>query len=239
MASRYFFETRDERIERMHRDNPGRPIELCTAVVDGIWDKRRELVNSRIPERFADASIEDLGYMAKEVVDAVYEMFEEPSKNDKVGLVFCGPSGSGKTHTAYAVMHMLGERNPEMIAFMTSYAQAFSALKNEFVSGSYEEMGSVWDKLNNDSGMYDGLLLVDDVSSQKLTDFEIDKLMMFLEKRINSYMPFLLTTNVKPEDFKSVFGERLTSRLFGYCNIIEFEERDKRLETSLPETPHE
>jgi DNA replication protein DnaC len=91
-------------------------------------------------------------------------------------------------------------------------------------------MGSTWDKLNNDSGMYDGLLLVDDLSSQKLTDFEIDKIMMFLERRLNSYMPFLITTNVKTDDFKSVFGERLASRLFGYSTIVEFEERDKRLE---------
>ena len=78
--------------------------------------------------------------------------------------------------------------------------------------------------------MYDGLLLLDDVSSQKLTDFEADKMMMFLERRLNSYMPFLLTTNVKPEDFKAVFGERLASRLLGYCTIVAFEERDLRIE---------
>lgn len=232
MASKYYFETRDERIERMHRDNPGRPIELCVAVVDGIWDKKRELINSRIPDRFTEASISDLGYKTEKIVDAVREMFEPPAKNDKVGIVFCGPAGSGKTHAAYAVIRMLSEVNPEMVAFMTTYAEAFSSLKSEFASGAYEEMGSTWDRLNNDSGMYDGLLLLDDVSSQKLTDFEVDKLMMFLERRFNSYMPFILTTNVKQEDFKSVFGERIASRLFGYCRIIEFEEKDKRLENN-------
>lgn len=233
MASKYYFETRDERIERMYRDNPGRPIQLCTAVVDGIWDKKRELIDSKIPERFADASIADLGYLTKPIVDSVQEMFEPPEKNDKVGVIFCGPAGSGKTHAAYAVMNMLKEKNPEMIAHMTSYSVAMSSLKNEFAHDSYEEMGSTWDKLNNDSGMYDGLLLIDDLSSQKLTDFEIDKIMMFLERRLNSYMPFLITTNVKMDDFKSVFGERLASRLFGYATIVEFEERDKRLEGKI------
>ena len=100
-------------------------------------------------------------------------------------------------------------------------------------------MGSVWDKLTNSSGMYDGLLMIDDISSKNLTDFEIDKLMMFLEKRINSYMPFLLTTNIKQEEMKAVFGERLASRLFGYCEVIEFQERDKRLESKIPKTPNE
>lgn len=231
MASKYIFETRDERIERMHRDNPGRPIELCTAVVDGIWDKKRELVVSKIPDRFINADISDFGYLSEEIIDGVKSIFEPPSKNDKVGLIFYGPAGSGKTHAAYAVINMINKSNPEMIAFMTTYSQAFSSLKSEFANGSCDEMGSVWDKLNNDSGMYDGLLLLDDVSSQKLTDFEVDKLMMFLERRLNSYMPFIFTTNVKPRDFKAVFGERLASRLFGYCEMVEFEDRDKRLET--------
>ena len=233
MASKYYFETRDERIERMFRDNPGRPIQLCTAVVDGIWDKTRELIDSRIPERFEDASIEDLGYLSDQVVESVKEVFASPDKNDKVGIVFCGPAGSGKTHAAYAVVNMIKEKNPEMIAFMAGYPSAMSSLKNEYANGSYEEMGSMWDRLTNESGMYDGLLVVDDLSSQKLTDFEIDKIMMFLEKRLNSYMPFLITTNVKMEDFKEVFGERLASRLLGYCTVVEFEERDKRLEKKI------
>lgn len=228
MASRYKFETRDERIERMFEDNPGRPIQLCTAVTDGIWDKKRELINSRIPDRFASADIADLGYLTKDVVDAVQEVLDPPEKNDKVGVIFCGPAGSGKTHAAFAVINMLKEKNPEMIAYTTGYSQLMTSLKSEFANGSYDEMGSMWDKLNNESGMYDGLLMIDDLSSQKLTDFEADKLMMFLEKRLNSYMPFMVTTNVKPEDFKSVFGERLASRLFGYATIVEFEAKDLR-----------
>lgn len=232
MANNYKFENRDERIERMARDNPGRPIELCTAVVDGIWDKKKELINSRIPERFANASMDDLGYLRKGIELAVQKMIESPDKNDKVGVIFCGPSGTGKTHAAYAVIKAISDKNPEMIAFTTTYADAFSALKNEFTHDGVDELGSMWDKLCNISGMYDGVLLLDDVSAQHLTEFEIDKLLMFLERRFNSYMPFILTTNVKEEDFKKVFGERLASRLSGYCSVVEFNESDKRLETT-------
>lgn len=241
MGSKFKFETRDERIERMHRDNPGRPIELCTAVVDKMWDERRKLINSEIPERFNFALLSDSGYVADRVISAISAMLAKPEENEKVGVIFCGPAGSGKTYTAYAVINIFKEQNPEMIAFMTTYSQAFSLLKSEFASGAHEEMGSTWDKLNNNSGMYDGVIFVDDVSAQKLTDFEIDKLMMFLEKRFNSYMPFILTTNVKPEDFQQVFGERLASRLMGYCTIVEFDDVDKRLKISElnQETLHE
>jgi len=232
MASKYQFETRDERIERMHKDNPGRPIELCTAVVDGIWDKRREEILERIPERFASASLEDLGYLIKPIIDSTEAMFSYPGPGTKtpVGIIFSGSAGSGKTHAAYAVLKMLINKNPEMIGYLSSYPYVMQQLRHEFASNTYDEMGSVWDKLNNDSGMYSGILFLDDVSALKPTDFEVDKLMMIIEKRVNEYMPFLLTTNVPQEKFKEVFGERLTSRLLGYCEVIEFEERDKRME---------
>lgn len=214
----------------MARDNPGRPIELCAAVVDGIWKKRRELIESRIPERFKDASIADLGYQADEIIDAVREILEPPSdSNRNIGLIFCGPVGSGKTHSAYAVIRMISDKNPEMMAHMLNYSQSVSEIKHEFVTDSQGDLGSTWDRMTNYSGMYDGLLFIDDVTSQKLTDFESEKMLMFFEKRFNSFMPFLLTTNVDPEDFKAVFGERISSRLFGYCKILFFE-GDKRLE---------
>jgi len=230
MASKYKLETRDERIERMHRDNQNRSLELCAIAVDRIWEKRRDLIVSRVPERFKDASMADLGYLTDRIINATEEMLKSPVHNDKVGIIFSGPAGSGKTHAAYALIKMLAEKNPESIAFMASYSQALATLKGEIPSGISEEMGSTWDRLNNESGMYDGILFVDDISSQKLTDFEIDKLTMIVEKRVNFYLPFLFTTNVKTSDFKNVFGERLASRLFGYCEIIEFEGRDRRLE---------
>jgi DNA replication protein DnaC len=160
------------------------------------------------------------------------------SKNDTVGLIFCGPAGSGKTHAAYALLKLLAERNPEMIAFMTSYSNAMSELKSEFAHNANDELGSMWDRLNNESGMYDGVVFIDDLSSQKLTDFEADKLMMIIENRVNSYMPFLLTTNVKPERFVEIFGERLASRLVGYCEIVTFIERDHRADLTT-EDNHE
>ena len=232
MASKYKFTTRDERIEKMAQDNPGRPIELCTAVVDGMWDKKRELINSHIPDRYKNASMQDLGYLEKEIFQAMTEVFDIPESNDITGIIFCGSAGSGKTHAAYALLKYIAEVNPEMIAYMTTYSQAFSSIKSEFANNSYDEMGSTWDRMNNESGIYPGILFIDDVSAQKLTDFEIDKMMMFFENRFNSYMPFLITTNVKLEDFKTVFGPRLASRLLGYCAIVEFEERDKRVETN-------
>jgi DNA replication protein DnaC len=230
MASTYLFESRDQRIERMHKNNPGKPIELCTAGVDIIWEKKRDLIQSRIPDRFAGADMQEIGYIAKSITASLAKVFDSPQKNNKVGVIFYGPPGCGKTHSAYAVIRFLLEKNPEMVGYMTSYPEAMSNLKNEFSNNSYDELSSTWDKLTNSSGLYKGILFLDDLNSTKLTDFELDKLMIILEKRLNSHMPFLITTNVAQEDFKATFGERIASRLLGYCELVEFEEVDKRAE---------
>jgi DNA replication protein DnaC len=230
MASNYVFESRDERIERMKRNNPGRPIELCTAVVDNMWDKRRESILGRIPERFKDAEVTDLGYLQEGAVNAINKILDSNTKNNSVGLILCGPTGSGKTYAGYALIKWLAQKNPEMISYFTSYPKAMQSLKTEFYSGAYEELGSTWDRLNNESGMYDGLILLDDVSSTKPTDFELDKLLAIIDKRVDNFMPFILTTNIKMEDWVSVFGERIASRLTGYCDVIEFEALDRRLD---------
>lgn len=228
MANKFKLESAEERAERMVLDNPGKPKELCLAVVEANWEKRREGIDAKIPERFSFAEIEDLGFEMTDIIAAVSEMLVPVGGNDKTGVVLLGPAGVGKTYAFYAIIRRLAEKNPEMIAYITTYSEMMTELKSEFVGNSYNEMGSVWDKLNNDSGLYNGILFIDDVSAQKLTDFEVDKMMMFLDKRVNSFSPFVITTNVPLEDFKKVFGDRLASRILGYSTVVEFIGGDNR-----------
>ena len=75
----------------------------------------------------------------------------------------------------------------------------------------------------------DSFIILDDVSSQKQTDFEVDKFLAFLDHRFNNHLPFLLTTNIGAENFAEVFGDRLASRMWGFCKIVEFETKDRRI----------
>lgn len=232
MASIYPFETRNQRIYRMIQNNPNKPEPLCIAAVDEMWDVRRDyIMNKAIPVRFNDATISDMGYLAKELIKGIEEVLAPPTRkfDEPVGLVLCGPAGRGKTHAAYALIKWIAERNPDMVAFMGSYPQVVQSLREEFSSDQYTDLGSTWDQLNNFSGLYHGLIFLDDLSSQKPTDFETDKLTMMLDRRVNGYMPFMVTTNVEPENFRSVYGERLASRIAGYSYIVDFtDETDKR-----------
>ena len=209
----------------MMQDNPGRELELCTKVVEGIWSERSDALLSSVPQMFQDASLPNLGYKEKIIKDAVMDMFAaDGGKSKNIGVIFTGNPGSGKTYASYAVLKWVCEMNPEAVGLVASYADVVQKLRKEFTSDAYEDYGSVWERLNSNK-----LIFLDDLSSQKPTDFETDKLLAFMDNRMNNYMPFLFTTNARPDEFDRVFGERLASRFWGFCKMIEFEDRDKRI----------
>ena len=216
-------ETRDQRIERMLSDNPGKSPELCAVIVDKLWQDKREALSHLIPEMFKDAKLSDFGPMEKVILDA-WEAVTAPGVLQTTGAVFCGDCGTGKTHAAYALLQYIMEQNPETVALVMSYPDAIQKLRKEFANDTYEELGSVWSKLNDGS-----FIILDDVSSQKQTDFEVDKFLAFLDHRFNNHLPFLLTTNIGAENFAEVFGDRLASRMWGFCKIVEFETKDRRI----------
>ena len=92
-------------------------------------------------------------------------------------------------------------------------------------------MGYTWDILLNDSGLAGGLIVLDDVGSSKPSDFELEKLFMVIDHRSNEYLPIIITTNVPTDKFEEFFGHRISSRLLGYFNIVEFPEKDFREKT--------
>ena len=238
MASIKPFGTKKAEIEHLMECFPDKEPHECALAIEEKWEKVRERNSKRIPRRFKDASLDDLEENKRNLIDeGVSALFESYKKNDVVGLVFAGEAGSGKSHAAYAIVNDINKRNPTMIDYTVDFTDLFLSLRKEFYDGSYENDWSVWDKVSSKSGLYTGLLVLDDVLSKKPTDFELDKLLMFLDKRFNEYLPFIMTTNVKVEDFYDVFGERLASRLFGYCNLIAF--KDDRRETETEKTERE
>jgi len=221
-------ESKEQQIKRMIKNNPSKTEEMCISVVENSWEQKRKSIESEIPSRFENASILELGDIFADIQSKVKKIVNIKKKTDKVGVIFSGEAGTGKTHAAYAILKSLIKLNPESVSFMTDYQTLFVELKKEFYKDEENLLCSTWDRVSNMSGYYGGVLFIDDLSSKKMTDFENDKLMMFLERRFNEYFPFILTTNIRPCEFKEVFGERLASRLLGYCHVVDFDNEDKR-----------
>lgn len=215
---------REQRISKMAQDNPGRSLQECSSAADSIREAKKQALLESIPSMYQEATLQDLGYATKTVSDALERIVKADAKDKTCGLVFAGNPGSGKTHALMAIVRHFAEMDPEAISYVGTYVDMMQKLRKEFVQDAYSDYASVWDKLNSD-----GLVLIDDVSASKPTDFELDKFLSFMSARMDRFFPFILTTNIKAEDFGGVFGERLASRLWGYSKIIEFEERDKRI----------
>lgn len=227
MASKFQIKTVDERIAQMKMDNPKHDEILIGKVAKSLREDAHNQITKMTPARFQSADLTDAGILSNDIQTAVIDMLQ-PAPNGKAGIIFTGPAGCGKTHAAVATMKWIGEQDPEIVKYFGLYPRIVQELRTEFPDGSYNESGSTWDKVTNESGLFGGLVIIDDVASAKPSDFELEKFFMIIDRRTNEYFPTILTTNIPFEKFEEVFGQRISSRLLGYFTIINFPDHDFR-----------
>lgn len=227
MASKFKIKTIEDRINQMKTDNPRHNVDLISTSAWSLRIDALNKVNQMIPARFKDAEITDAGILSNDIQSAVIDMFL-PYPKGNAGIIFTGPAGCGKTHTAIATMKWIAEKDPECVAYFGLYPKIVQELRTEFSDGSYNESGSTWDKITNDSGLFGGLVVIDDIASAKPTEFELEKLFMMIDRRTNEFFPTIITTNIPFDKFEEVFGQRISSRLLGYFTIINFPDHDYR-----------
>lgn len=227
MATRFPIRSFFDRCEQMQKDNKTQPSELIQKVVHSLRDGANSRVVKMIPTRFIGATMDDAGILEVSIKNAIEDMFT-PSPTGKAGIIITGPAGSGKTHIAVAMMKWIASKDPEVVAFFGIYPQIIQELRVEASDGSSNESGSMWDKLTNESGLFSGLIVIDDIGSAKPTDFELEKLFSIIDRRTNEFFPTIITTNIPPDQFESVFGARISSRLLGYFTIVNTPDHDYR-----------
>lgn len=227
MSSKFKIRTVEERIEQMKKDNLRHTPELIELAARALRAEASQKVGQMIPARFKDADLADAGILSNDIKSAVLDMFL-PCPEGKSGIIFTGPAGCGKTHAAIATMKWVAEQDPECVAYFGLYPKIVQELRTEFSDGSYNESGSTWDKITNESGLFGGLIVIDDVASAKPTEFELEKLFMMIDRRTNEFFPIIITTNVPFDKFEEVFGQRISSRLLGYFTIVNFPDHDFR-----------
>lgn len=134
---------------------------------------------------------------------------------DGKGLLFYGRSGSGKTHLACAVANALKSEHRVAFAYVPSLLDQLRA----------QEV-SVERFLNAD------LLVLDDLGSERPTDWSLEKLLIIVDGRLNEYRPTIFTTNFPLEELEKRLGMRLASRIIGSNLRILLQGSDYRLQQS-------
>ena len=59
------------------------------------------------------------------------------------------------------------------------------------------------------------LLMIDDLGSEMSNQFTISALYDVINTRINKGLPMMISTNLRQDEMRSRYGDRITSRIFG------------------------
>jgi len=175
------------------------------------------------------------GVPAKYIGHSFESFLENPRAVDEClkykdgGLVLYGATGCGKTHLAISVMRerlknsikRIMDREwksghsytPERSKFIT-IPDLLLEIRASFKDGSDKTEEEI---INNYSTV--PFLVMDDLGSEKTTEFSITTLYIIIDRRDRELLPTVVTTNLSSQEIEEKLDARISSRLAGWKNI--------------------
>jgi len=136
-------------------------------------------------------------------------------------LVFIGAAGTGKTYAAqYVGGKLLDKEFSVLLLTAFSLIQRFKDYVFNFETSALNHL------LTCD------LLIIDDLGTEpKIRNISEEYLLNVINERLTNNMPFIITTNLSPEDILARYDQRLTSRILSKQTsvVIEMKSKDLRL----------
>lgn len=167
-----------------------------------------------IPRRYQDVQWE---HVPLDIQKRVQEI-----RKTRNGLYLWGDVGSGKTHIAYAIYKKLQEERV-MCRFHNTTELIFE-LRRDFDRDAYSKS-----RLDERLPEYDGVLILDDIGAERLTDFVAETFYLIVNTRYNNKMPTIFTSNLKIGELADRVGDRTASRIVEMCDIVQISGSDRRL----------
>lgn len=84
----------------------------------------------------------------------------------------------------------------------------------------FEELRNIIDEVD--------IVVWDDIASTKLSDFDYNTLLTYIDKRTLESKCNIYTGNVSPKELEKYIGQRLTSRVLNHSAVVELKGADKR-----------
>lgn len=142
-------------------------------------------------------------------------------------LVLHGDIGTGKTHQAYGALRRIAEAGPRNFQMIATTAPDLYGLLRPGGSdkGTEHELKRLCSI---------PLLLLDDLGTEKLSEFTEEATYRIVNHRYNESLPLLITTNLPIKtgtptpDLVTRLGDRLASRLAQTATIVGFDGPDLR-----------
>lgn len=140
-------------------------------------------------------------------------------KADGKGLLLYGTVGTGKTFAAACIANALIDKG---VACMVSSMARIVNMAQACESGRQAYL----DSLNR----FD-LLVIDDLSSERETEYMTEMVQSIIDARYRAHKPLIVTTNLTGDEMKSpedMSKQRIYSRLFEMCIPYEVKGDDRR-----------
>lgn len=162
---------------------------------------------------------------------------EYKSGEIKNGFGFFGGVGSGKTYITTAIINeiiayrleRLTDEEKENACFGKFIVNApiifigFTELF-ELIKPNIDDSEELMRKIKKTK-----LLVIDDLGACKLTDWKSDKLFELIDYRYSEELPIIFTTNLIPDELKTVVGDRIIDRLKAMCEEIVITSKSQRI----------
>lgn len=178
-----------------------------------------------VPRKFVSCSLTSFngGSSAKKMCN---EFVESIIKNDKsMGILFTGSTGAGKTHLATAVTRELVRRGLPITRKSYSATWGMNMIQGVLFTTMPEllmEIRATYNVKKKDAPTEEevvekysrcGLLVLDDLGAEKVTDFSITTLYLIIDRRNRDLRPTIVTTNLSLQEIGEKIDVRISSRL--------------------------
>ena len=140
-------------------------------------------------------------------------------------LLLFGTTGTGKTFLTHCIARELMQ-SVHSVLYLTS-AEMFDALLDKALGKSEESQ-----VLCEQMGTCD-LLIIDDLGTERNTDFVISQLFVCLNERILNRKSTVISTNFTLEEIRASYTERTFSRISNHFRILRLAGDDIRIQKKL------
>ena len=197
----------------------GGACEVCEKTFEELWQEHAVYLENElaglmhhvgIGRRHHDCTIEN--FSGSEAIRAVCkEIVKNPAD-----LVLSGSPGTGKTHLAAAIVRELilagkvfriYDPRHAIVEFIT-VPDLFLKLRQSFNDAEAENESEILSRLSKIA-----LLVLDDLGSEKPTEWAITTLYTIIDARYREMKPTIVTTNLSLEKIGSQLHDRIASRL--------------------------
>lgn len=141
-------------------------------------------------------------------------------------LFFYGNSGLGKTFLSNCIAKDLLDKG-KVVIYQTASSLMEILRTSKFNESQNSSEGKLDDIINCD------LLIIDDLGTEPNTGFSQSELYNIINLRLLAQKSMIISTNFSLADLRSIYPERITSRIFGNFTMFKFYGDDIRVKKNI------